>query len=123
MAEALQEPVDKLFIVGKTMEPLSNKTIKEYHRFIRVVLAQAEREMLVPYNAAARATPPKVKRKEVNYFQPEVLAEILKALEEEPLKWRMITHLLIITGCRRGEIMGLKWSKGRLGESSNQDRQ
>lgn len=23
----------------------------------------------------------------------------------------MITHLLIITGCRRGEIMGLKWSK------------
>ena len=86
MAEALQEPLDKLFIVGKTMEPLSNKTIKEYHRFIRVVLAQAEREMLVPYNAAARATPPKVKRKEVNYFQPEVLAEILKALEEEPLK-------------------------------------
>ena len=111
MAEALQEPLDKLFIVGKTMEPLSNKTIKEYHRFIRVVLAQAEREMQVPYNAAARATPPKVKRKEVNYFQPEVLAEILKALEEEPLKWRMITHLLIVTGCRRGEIMGLKWSK------------
>ena len=23
----------------------------------------------------------------------------------------MITHLLIVTGCRRGEIMGLKWEK------------
>lgn len=23
----------------------------------------------------------------------------------------MITHLLIVTGCRRGEIMGLKWGK------------
>lgn len=93
------------------MDPLSNKTVKEYHRFLRMVLAQAEREMLVPYNAAAKALPPKVKRKEVNYFQPDEIAAILDALEEEPLKWRMITHLLIVTGCRRGEVMGLKWEK------------
>lgn len=27
------------------------------------------------------------------------------------MKWRVITHLLIVTGCRRGEVMGLHWSK------------
>jgi integrase len=27
------------------------------------------------------------------------------------IKWRMATHLLLLSGCRRGEIMGLKWSK------------
>ena len=111
IADALHEKLEKLFKGNVRLEPLSNKTIKEYHRFIRVVLAQAEREMIVPYNAASKATPPRVVRKEVNYFQPDEIAAILDALESEPLKWRMITHLLIVTGCRRGEIMGLKWEK------------
>lgn len=111
IAEALHEKLEKLFKGNVRLEPLSNKTIKEYHRFIRVVLAQAEREMIVPYNAASKATPPKVVRKEVNYFQPDEIAAIWGALESEPLKWRMITHLLIVTDCRRGEITGLKWEK------------
>ena len=67
--------------------------------------------MLVPYNAAAKATPPRLEKKEPNYFQPEQITAILEALEREPLKWRAITHLLIVTGCRRGEIMALKWEK------------
>lgn len=67
--------------------------------------------MLVPYNAAEKATPPKVARKEPNYFQPAEIRAILDALDKEPLKWRAIVNLLIVTGCRRGEIMGLKWEK------------
>lgn len=50
-------------------------------------------------------------KKAPNYFQPETISEILKALEAEPLKWQLITHMLLVTGCRRGEIMGLKWDK------------
>ena len=34
---------------------------------------------------------------------------ILKALETEPLKWQICVQLLIATGARRGEIMGLRW--------------
>ena len=93
------------------MEPLSNKTILEHHRLISTILAQAEKEMLVPYNAASKATPPRTAKKDPNYFQPETVTAILEALESEPLKWRLITHLLIVTGGRRGEIMGLKWEK------------
>lgn len=37
--------------------------------------------------------------------------EILEALEKVPIKWKAIVYLLIDTGCRRGEIMGLKWDK------------
>ena len=37
--------------------------------------------------------------------------EILEALEKAPIKWKAISYLLIDTGCRRGEIMGLKWSR------------
>lgn len=116
ISKALRMELDQLFQIEQNSSPLSNKTIKEYHRFIRVVLGQAEREMLVPYNAAAKAVPPKSKSPDPNYFQPKEITEILQALEEEPLKWQLISHLLLVTGCRRGEVMGLKWSKIDLDE-------
>ena len=111
IAQAMEKKVDEVFKVEKNMEPLADKTILEHHRLISTILAQAEKEMLVPYNAAAKATPPRTTKKDPNYFQPETISAILEALESEPLKWRLITHLLIVTGCRRGEIMGLRWEK------------
>lgn len=74
-------------------------------------MEQASKEGLVPFNVAGKATLPKVEKKEVNYFQPEQVAAIRETLETEPIKWRTITHLLLITGARRGEILGLKWDK------------
>ena len=111
IVEALGEKTEELFSIAFDTSPLSDKTILEHHRLISTILAQAEKEMLVPYNAASKATPPRTTKKDPNYFQPETVAAILEALESEPLKWRLITHLLIVTGCRRGEIMGLKWEK------------
>ena len=43
---------------------LSNKTIIEHHRLIRTILSQAEKEMLIQYNSASKATPPKMDKKE-----------------------------------------------------------
>lgn len=111
IAKAMGKKLLEVFSVIKDEKPLADKTILAYHRLISIVLTQAEKEMLVPYNAAAKATPPRAKKTDPNYFQPETIAAILGALEDEPLKWRLITHLLIVTGCRRGEIMGLKWEK------------
>lgn len=65
--------------------------------------------MLVPYNAADKATPPKQVKHDPNYFQPSEIMDILDALDNEPIKWRTIVNLLIVTGCRRGEIAALKW--------------
>ena len=90
---------------------LSVKTILEHHRLISTVLEQAVKEGLVPFNVASRATLPKAEHKEVNYFQPEQVAAIRDALELEPMKWKMLVHLLLITGVRRGEVLGLKWDK------------
>ena len=94
----------------RTGAGLSAKTILEHHRLISTVLDQAEKEGLVPFNVAAKATLPKANKKEVNYFQPEQVAAIRDALDTESPKWKMLTHLLLITGARRGEILGLKWS-------------
>ena len=102
IAQALGLPFSKAFTVTEDARPLSGATMLAYHRFISTVLEQAEKELLVPYNAAEKATPPKLKRREPNYFQPAQIVEILDALEGEPLKWRALVHLLIVTGCRRG---------------------
>lgn len=93
----------------RTGRGLSAQSIIKHHRLISTVLAQAEKEGLVPFNIAGRADLPKVEKKQINYFQPEQITAIRNALEVEPLKWKVLTHLLLITGARRGEILGLKW--------------
>ena len=109
IADALECPAESLFTYSDEKEPLSTKTVLEHHRLIRTILGQAEKELIVPYNAASKATPPKSRRPKANSFQPQEITAILDALEQEPIKWRTIVHMMIVTGCRRGEIMGLKW--------------
>lgn len=111
ICKALKLKLEETFNINRDNRPLSNKTILEHHRLIRLILAQAEKEMLVLYNAAARATPPKVKTKEAETFQQNEIQMILEKAKLEPLKWRTIIHLIAITGARRGEIAGLQWSK------------
>jgi len=108
VADALGLKIEKAFFVVTESGALSAKTIIEHHRLISTVLEQATAEGLIPYNIAAKATLPKMERKTVNYFQPEQVDAIRDALEEEPLKWKTLTHLFLITGARRGEILGLK---------------
>lgn len=109
LAAALGYKTETLFKLSKDTRPLSSKTITEYHRLISTIMTQAEKEMLILYNPAHRASPPKLERTEVESFQPDEIQRILECLEKEPIKWRTITHLLMVTGCRRGEIMGLHW--------------
>ena len=88
---------------------LSTKTIREHHNLIHAVFAQALKEGLVRTNPAESATPPVNKKKEAEFFEVEDIQKIMSCLDKEPLKWRCITLLMIATGARRGEIMGLKW--------------
>lgn len=110
VAKAMNKTTESVFSVTVDRSPLSSKTVLEHHRLISTIMAQAEKEMLVPFNPAAKATPPKVQRTAPNYYQPETISQILDALDAAPLKWKAVTYLLIDTGCRRGEAAGVKWS-------------
>lgn len=89
---------------------LSPGTIRRVHSAISTVFAQAEREMIVTYNPAKRAILPKYNHKEVRSLQPEQVQTVISALEREPIRTRTIITLFLVTGCRRGEIVALKWS-------------
>lgn len=88
---------------------LSVKTVLGLHRFISMVLEHAVKEGLIPFAASSRVELPKAEKKTPNYFQPEEIRKIMQAAEQEPIQWRTMLHLFIMTGCRRGEILGLKW--------------
>ncbi len=109
IAQVLGGKPDKFFQFERDMEPLSAKTVLAHHRLISTILGQAEKEMLVPYNAASKATPPRPKKKDVNYFQPEEVLQILEAVENETTHHKLFVYLLIVTGARRGEVAGLMW--------------
>ncbi len=110
ICDALGLKLEKTFLVLHENRTLSGKTVSGYHRLISAVLKQAVKEGLIPYNVAANAETPKAEKKEVESLHTTDLQAILSALDKEPLKWKVITHLLLITGARRGEILGLKWS-------------
>ena len=111
IAEALNYDIEELFQIEIVEKKLSSKTIVEHHRVIHTILEQACKEMIVTYNAADKASPPSVEQKDVNYYQPEDIRKIMDALSQEHIKWQVACHLFLLSGCRRGEIMGLKWSK------------
>lgn len=112
ISKALKTPTKKLFKVEQDNRPLSEKTVREHHRLISLILSQAEKEMIVQYNAAEKVInkPKAESNTEVNYLELSDLERIRECLTKEPFKWQVLAHLLIVTGCRRGEIAGLKWN-------------
>lgn len=111
IAKAIGRDVKELFSIECDDTPLSNQTIRIHHGLISIVFAQAEKEMLIQYNPAARATPPPVSHETPSYLQPDDLTRFLDRLEGEPIKWQTMTYFLAVTGCRIGEALGLKWEK------------
>ena len=100
-----------LFRKIDTPAPLSSETIHRIHSLISTVFAQAEKEMIIDFNPAKRANVPSTRKKQADYLQPEEVAAVIKALETEPIWFKTMIMLFITTGCRRGEILGLKWDK------------
>ena len=73
------------------------------------MLQQAVYWQMIPYNPASRVRPPKAKKPNINFYDDAQTIALIKALEGEELKFRVIILLTIFTGLRRGEVLGLEW--------------
>lgn len=106
-----------------TTYKLSPKTILEHHRLLHSMLQQAVYWQMVPYNAASRVRPPKSKKTNIKFYDDVQTIALIKALEGEELKFRVIILLTIFTGLRRGEVLGLEWQDINFNNSSVTVRQ
>ena len=90
-------------------KPLSRKTMVHYLSFISTVIDYAIKMDMLSDNPCKRVTIPKGSKKERKIYTMAETQRFIKLLEDEPLKWRAFFTLIIYSGMRRGEILGLEW--------------
>lgn len=90
-------------------EPLSDKVIASCFNVLSSMLTDAAHWQVIDSNPCMKVERPKVQRKKMVLPEEENIANILKALQCEPLKYKLMITLAIATGLRRGELMGLQW--------------
>ncbi|MCD7740753.1 MAG: site-specific integrase [Ruminococcus sp.] len=91
-------------------EGIAASTIKTFHVFINGILEQAVTDEEIEKNPARRAVVPKRQRTAAKTLEKDELQAVIRALEDEEIMFKTLTMMLIYTGARRGEIMGLKWT-------------
>jgi integrase len=90
---------------------LSPKTVHNVHVMLHKALHDAVRKSLLPRNPAEAADPPSIKkadRGEMSIWTPEQVRTFFDGIAKHRLAAGYI--LSAITGMRRGEILGLRWS-------------
>jgi integrase len=104
------EDLDRLY--GKlTDKGNKSSTVRRVHAVIRAALTQAVKWRLVSHNVALDATPPPLRPADVESPDPEDVEKLVKAGFEsmDPVSG-VLLYLAAVTGARRGELCGLKWS-------------
>ena len=98
--------------VSKNGKPLSPTTIQ--HRFgtLRNILEYARRFRYIQFDPCQDLTQkekPHRGKKKVDFLEPAQAQRFIQCVAEEPLYWRCLLNVLITTGLRRGECVGLQW--------------
>ena len=94
---------------GRFGKPLAPKTVHHHYGTLKLIFSYAEKQELISKNPMARVDAPKKQRKPVDALTQEQTNQFLAAIEGCPLDFRCMLYLLITTGIRRGECVGLKW--------------
>ncbi len=90
-------------------KPLAPKTIRHNLSLISDVFSYADKMGVVADNPCAKVTIPKGEQKEKQIYTPAEVERFLTLLSSEPLKYRTFFNLMIYSGFRRGEMLGLEW--------------
>ncbi|MCM1528781.1 MAG: site-specific integrase [Alistipes sp.] len=93
----------------RTGKPLAPKTIRHNLSFVSDVFAYAVKMGVVSENPCSKVTLPKNEQNEKKIYTPEQVQKFLTLLNDEPLKYRTFFNLMIYSGFRRGEMLGLEW--------------
>ena len=111
-ARQLQGFVNSLAKEGaneKTGKPLAQKTIRHNLSFISDVFSYAVKMDLLSDNPCRKVTLPKGEVKEKQIYSQEEMAQLLTAINGEPLKYKAFFFLIAYSGFRRSEMLGLEW--------------
>jgi integrase len=95
-------------IVGRRQAGLSASTVRTIYTVLRAALDIAVRDGLLGRNPTAAVRRPGVDRKDAAYLTAEQAQTLLKAIRGDRLE--SLFRLMLATGLRRGEALGLHWA-------------
>ena len=109
IAKALNVNVKTIFKAQNEAKRISGQTILHYHRLISSMLNTAVQWQYIPSNPAERVKAPKSSTKRAAYLDDEQAIELLTLLDDQPIHYKTAVIVLLFTGMRRGELLGLQW--------------
>jgi integrase len=102
---------------GHNGAALAPRTVGHCHRVLHRALGHAATWGVVVQNVASVVNPPRVPDSEITILSEDQIAAVLRRFEGTSM--RPIVSFLLGTGCRRGEVLALRWKdldldKGRV---------
>ena len=96
-------------------KPLAHKTILKHYIVLHALFENAVENKVIEVSPMQKMKRPKPRKdetpKEAIAYSESEIAYIMECLNSEPLKWKALIMFAIDSGCRRGEIVGLKWEE------------
>jgi integrase len=93
--------------IGRRGRPLSPSSIRRVHAVLRSALSTAVKRRLIPYNPAAHVELAPENPKRPKPWSVDQCQAFLQHVEADRLS--TLYHLMLVTGLRRGEAVGLRW--------------
>lgn len=87
---------------------LSPKTVKNVHGILSKAMSQAVRNGLIKFNPCEGAVLPKVSKKEIRPLSNEQVKGLLELADSDEV-YGILLKLIVLTGLREAEAMGLTW--------------
>jgi integrase len=96
---------------GEGVQPLARRSVLHVHRILHTALAQARRWRLISHNPATDAKAPTVPFKQARGFTKDEITRLLAAATDSASEPQDVVTLalLLTTGVRRSELLGLTW--------------
>lgn len=88
---------------------LSPSVLLFNYRVLRNIFSRAVDWQLIKTNPVEKVPKPKIKPAQANAYDNEEIQTLFAALEDAPERWQVMLNLVIATGLRRGEALGLEW--------------
>ena len=90
-------------------KPMSDKYMHHQYGTLRNIFEYAEKNKMIAENPMKYVEAPKMRKKKVDAMDQEQAKLFFKKADESPIDLQSILYLLVTTGIRRGELVGLKW--------------
>ena len=101
--------IQKFLIYLRTEKGFSPRNVHHHYRTLNMIFSYAVRQDILLKNPMDKVDPPKLVRKEIDALSQEQATDFFREIHDCPLDFRCLLTLLVTTGLRRGECVGLQW--------------